>query len=134
MPMLQRFSLQMFSYNIDQRYHSDSVIDFYMNPISKLTNIPFTFSKLERFKCNCLNDDTIPSCIFDFIAEKKHLKSITLNGVRHGINTTINKVFQLISVLTYIEELNIKIWRERGTFDSPPFPSDLILNLFSQSQ
>lgn len=138
MPMLQRFSLRMISYSIDQRYHSDSVIDFHMNSIYKLTNIPFTFSKLERFECNCWHDDTIPSCIFDFIAENKHLKSITLDGVRHGINTAINKLFQLVSVLTYIEELNIKIWPEReierGTFDSPPFPSDLILNLFSQSQ
>lgn len=127
LPKLQRFSLAMRA-NF-QRYHSDSVIDFKMRPLSKFINIPCTFSKLERFEYDYYCDnaiETIESCIFDFIAENKYLKSITLTSVR----SEISKLFQLDSVLKNIEELNVEIFYS----DFPPLSSDLILNLFSQSQ
>lgn len=125
LPMLKRFVLQLSTKDIVQRYHLNNVIDFDISPTleQKLSNIPFTFSKLERFKCFCLYNDTIPSCVFDFIAENRHLKSIAIDGVCGGID----RLFQLDSVLTDIEELSIKSFER--TFDS-----DLIVNLFSQSR
>lgn len=126
LPTLQRFILQMYSNNSVQRYHLDNVVDFQMIAGSKLTYIPFTFSKLERFKCRCFYNDTIASCVFDFIAENKQLKSIILRGVKDGLDG----LSQHVSLLKNIEELDIEIIK-------PFFPkitSDFILNLFSQNQ
>lgn len=124
LPNLKRFSFGTSSnYNV-QRYHLDSVIDFTMHPFFKTLNIPFTFSKLERFEYFCKGIRTIESCVFDFLAENKHLKSITL----HGVSGRISELFHLDLVLTSIEELSI------GIFPHTDFPSDLILNLFSESQ
>lgn len=131
LPMLRKFSLRSHPNNIDQRYHSDSVIDFVLKPSKKLTNISFTFNKLERFKCSFFNDETIASCVFNFIEENKHLKSITLDGLFRGINTSIKKLFQLDSVLTNIEELSIEFWDK--SMESVLL-SEHILNLFSESQ
>ncbi|XP_055308566.1 uncharacterized protein LOC129572595 isoform X2 [Sitodiplosis mosellana] len=135
LPMLKRFILQMYFNDIDQCYHFDSVVDFEMRSMSYIetgpTNIPFTFSKLEHFKYDCCFDKTIASCIFDFLTKNKHLKSITLDGVRDENNTAIKKLFQLESVLTNIEELSIRIVGEKMTSD---LLSEHILNLFSKSQ
>ncbi|XP_055320233.1 uncharacterized protein LOC129577369 isoform X1 [Sitodiplosis mosellana] len=126
LPMLRRLNLDM---NIDENfrsYHFDNVIDFQFNSYPKLINIPFTFSKLERFTCSLHLKDTIESCVFDFIAANECLKSITLDGVMDGIDN----LFQLNTVLTSVEEMSIKICR----CNSVSITSDLILNLFSQSQ
>lgn len=126
LPMLKRFSLDMSTKNIVQRYHLDGVIDFDMNirenhlpevrPEDNWLNIPFTFSKLERFECNHLF-----SRLLDFIAENRHLKSISIKDY----SNRIDELFHVVSGLTNIEELSFE-WPSN-------LASELILSLFSQS-
>ncbi|XP_055307469.1 uncharacterized protein LOC129571678 [Sitodiplosis mosellana] len=130
LPELKRFSPRMRYYpnikNAD-RYHFENVIDFRFDIFhnGKITNIPFTFSKLERFECSCYaNDGAIESYILDFIDENKYLKSIILTGVRGRIDSLLQRV----SVLPNIEELSVEAWARPVSSNF-----DLISNLFSKN-
>ncbi|XP_031639581.1 uncharacterized protein LOC116351603 [Contarinia nasturtii] len=127
LPMLKRLSLRMKLTQNVERYNLINVIEFRLRPINHaFPYIPFTFTKLERFECECYLEDPMNSRIFDFIAENSQLKSITISG---AYDQFIDRLFQLNSVLSTVEELNI---RAMSTF--PISISDRIFDLFSQNQ
>ncbi|XP_055307320.1 uncharacterized protein LOC129571540 [Sitodiplosis mosellana] len=128
LPKLKDLFLRTYfkTYNV-QRYHFDNVTNFHLVVNSDLAYVPFTFNKLERFQFTSYyfsKSDTIPSHIFDFITENKHLKSITVSRLECGVT----ELFQLCSVLTNIEELYVEVRRPL-----PSSISELIRNLFSKN-
>ncbi|XP_055307736.1 uncharacterized protein LOC129572435 [Sitodiplosis mosellana] len=128
LPNLKRLSPTMhFNSNIKNadRYHFENVIDFNL-PFHKITNIPFTFSQLERFEYSCFEDKTIKPYVLEFISENKYLKSVILTNVWDGINS----LFPILTELNHIEEVSV----ETTLYEIPSSTWNLIPELFSQIQ
>lgn len=122
------YPLSQNSYSVE-RFHFENVIYLEMWP-SRVTHIPFTFNKLEKFKCRSMFR-TIPPCICDFIIENQHLKSIKLRLVTQGGVNELPQLFETCSTLTNIEKLNFAI---NIRLSSISLISDDIRNLFSRNK